>query len=199
MFGKLPELLSRDFAIGYFLPAAAFLVAIGAISNAHGHNIPNFVFSNPTGINVLIETTVFGIVSWFGGIILLSLNRSLIRILEGYGTFNPLKILMPIRRGLYRRMQEELESLDDKYAAHLESGQPFSEKESRRRNQLTLHAAVSYPDDERYVMPTSFGNIIRSFETYSRVMYGIDAIPGWYRLLESFLPPTKRTSWMRRQ
>lgn len=32
-------------------------------------------------------------------------------------------------------------------------------------------------------MPTSFGNIIRAFEVYSRVMYGIDAIPGWPRLI----------------
>lgn len=42
---------------------------------------------------------------------------------------------------------------------------------------------LRFPDDERWLLPTSFGNTIRAFEVYSRIMYGIDAIPGWYRLL----------------
>ena len=42
---------------------------------------------------------------------------------------------------------------------------------------------TQYPDDEFWLLPTSFGNSIRAFEVYSRIMYGIDAIEGWSRLL----------------
>ena len=44
-------------------------------------------------------------------------------------------------------------------------------------------AAVRFPDDERWLLPTSFGNTVRAFEVYSRIMYGMDAIVGWNRLL----------------
>jgi len=44
-------------------------------------------------------------------------------------------------------------------------------------------AAERFPDKEYYLLPTSFGNIVRAFEVYPRVMYGLDAIPGWSRLL----------------
>jgi hypothetical protein len=33
-----------------------------------------------------------------------------------------------------------------------------------------------------YILPTSFGNVMRAFEGYSRVRYGIDAIPALYRM-----------------
>jgi hypothetical protein len=32
-------------------------------------------------------------------------------------------------------------------------------------------------------LPTRFGNAIRSFEVYSRIIYGLEAIDGWPRLL----------------
>ena len=42
--------------------------------------------------------------------------------------------------------------------------------------------AEQYPDNRDWILPTSFGNTLRSFEIYSRVMYGIDSIPTWSRL-----------------
>src|SRR4029079_17509458 len=43
--------------------------------------------------------------------------------------------------------------------------------------------AGDFPDDEASVLPTKFGNTIRAFEVYSRVVYGIESIYGWSRLL----------------
>ena len=40
-----------------------------------------------------------------------------------------------------------------------------------------------FPDKEEYLLPTPFGNVLRSFEIYPRVMYGFEAIDGWGRLL----------------
>jgi hypothetical protein len=43
--------------------------------------------------------------------------------------------------------------------------------------------AEEFPDKEEYLLPTPFGNVLRSFEIYPRVMYGLEAIDGWGRLL----------------
>jgi hypothetical protein len=43
--------------------------------------------------------------------------------------------------------------------------------------------ATYFPDDEKWVLPTALGNTIRAFEVYPRVMYGLEAIDGWERLL----------------
>ena len=43
--------------------------------------------------------------------------------------------------------------------------------------------AEEFPDKEEYLLPTPFGNVLRSFEIYPRVMYGLDSIDAWGRLL----------------
>jgi hypothetical protein len=43
--------------------------------------------------------------------------------------------------------------------------------------------AEEFPDQEDWLLPTPFGNIIRAFEVYPRVMYGIESIQGWNRLI----------------
>jgi hypothetical protein len=48
---------------------------------------------------------------------------------------------------------------------------------------LIRHLSERYPDDERWLLPTSFGNIVRSFEVYPRVLYGADSITVWPRLV----------------
>jgi hypothetical protein len=46
-----------------------------------------------------------------------------------------------------------------------------------------LHKAVcEFPDNAEFILPTRFGNRFRGFEVYSRVVYGLDAIPAWPRL-----------------
>lgn len=44
-------------------------------------------------------------------------------------------------------------------------------------------ACKEFPDRVEFVLPTKFGNRFRSFEVYSRVVYGLDAIPAWPRLM----------------
>ena len=52
---------------------------------------------------------------------------------------------------------------------------------------------IQFPDEEAWLLPTSFGNTIRAFEVYPRVMYGLDAIPGWLRIL-AVIPKDYRES-----
>ena len=46
-----------------------------------------------------------------------------------------------------------------------------------------LKRAMQFPDQERWLLPTAFGNAIRAFEVYPRVMYGLESVQGWARLL----------------
>ena len=56
------------------------------------------------------------------------------------------------------------------------------EIESNKLNELSTKYAEMFPDHENWLLPTTFGNAIRAFEIYPRVMYGIEAIQGWDRL-----------------
>jgi hypothetical protein len=51
--------------------------------------------------------------------------------------------------------------------------------------------AESFPDHEDFVLPTAFGNALRAFEVYPRVMYGLESIDGWPRIL-AILPKEYR-------
>src|SRR5262249_42264963 len=49
-------------------------------------------------------------------------------------------------------------------------------------NRQSEAAVRLFPDEEALILPTSFGNAMRAFEAYPRIMYGADSIPTWFRL-----------------
>lgn len=229
MFGELPKLFDRNFAIGYFLPVAIFLIAsFNLLSN---FNLPSTLLLF-THKDVLLDTTLLGLVSWLCGILLLALNRDIYRFFEGYGILNPLRLFAGIERRSYKRLNLDLDRLKD-YRKELdeklininneldrlntdllepvntskqekikkaiveatvrkESFYKENEKYKNMRAKLSQQKAERFPDNERWLLPTAFGNTIRAFEVYSRVIYGLDAIPGWERLL-TVIPKDYRT------
>ena len=64
-------------------------------------------------------------------------------------------------------------------AANTPEGQILND----RFGEISAQFMERFPDKPNLVLSTAFGNTIRAFEVYSRIMYGFDAIPGWYRLL----------------
>ena len=62
------------------------------------------------------------------------------------------------------------------------NGERFSPQERNRAARLRGMLVSCYPSTETEVMPTRFGNIIRSFEVYPRQVYGADGVPIWLRL-----------------
>lgn len=65
-------------------------------------------------------------------------------------------------------------------------------KNTNKKIEFALLKSERFPDDEDWLLPTAFGNTIRAFEVYSRVMYGLDAIMGWERLI-AIIPKDYRT------
>lgn len=180
MFGELPKLFDRNFAVGFFLPIAIFITLSGLILSQYGF-APDFI--SYMARDLLVGTTVLGLLSWVGGILLLAVNRDLYRIMEGYGKYNPVKLFAWLEKRRYQNTVNELEKLDDEYRDCYAAKKEFPTKSRTRRNEIMRQLAEEFPDKEEYLLPTPFGNVLRSFEIYPRVMYGLEAIDGWGRLL----------------
>lgn len=180
MFGELPKLFDRNFVVGFFLPVAIFITISVLIINPYpfGSQVVNLLTTD-----LLVGTTALGLLSWVGGIVLLAVNRDLYRVMEGYRAYNPLKLLGWMEKRRYRRAVRELEKLDNAYRECINSKKEFPVKSRKRRNELMRQLAEEFPDKEEYLLPTPFGNVLRSFEVYPRYMYGFEAIDGWGRLL----------------
>jgi len=173
MFSELPKLFDRNFVIAYFLPVSLFMVASAGLLNSLGYW--SKINALLTG-DKLFDATAAVFVAWIIGILLLVLNREIYRLLEGYGKYNPLHVLDNRVMQQFKEKTERLDWLDEHYSSLT--------KESRKeRTTLMKELAESYPDQEAYILPTAFGNALRSFETYPRVMYGFEGIDGWSRIL----------------
>jgi hypothetical protein len=180
MFGELPKLFDRNFAVGFFLPIAVFITLTEWILGPffHGPDLRMFFESN-----LLAGTTVIGLLTWVGGIVLVAINRDLYRLIEGYGKYNPLRLFTWSEKLRYFRINRKLSKLDEKYQEYIVAKKAFPIKLQTNRNELIRKLAEEFPDKEDFILPTPFGNVLRSFEIYPRVMYGFDAMDAWGRLL----------------
>lgn len=180
MFAELPKLFDRNFAIGFFLPFALAIAASLYLLDYYG--LSRIIL--PTlQKDLIVGGTVSGLLAWLGGILLLVTNRDLFRVLEGYGKLNPLRLTIWLERSRFRHLNSEIKKLDDEYRKHLEANTEFPEEQKTRRNRLMVERFERFPDREGQILPTPFGNTLRAFETYPRVMYGMESIDGWSRLL----------------
>lgn len=176
MFSELPKLFERNFAMAFFMPVAIFIGA--SLLLFEQYQITQVLPA--LNLDTLVVATILGLISWLGGILLLVTNRDLYRLIEGYGKYNPLKLIGRMQKRRFQKLHEKLEKLDDEYRI---AGNSFPAEKRDERNEIMKELADHFPDGERWLLPTAFGNTIRAFETYPRVMYGIEAIDGWSRIL----------------
>jgi hypothetical protein len=209
MLSELPNLIDRNFAIGFFLPAVFLVAALALLYWLSGN--PSFdataiiqggVCKLDGAAEFLVGLAVI-IPIWLLAVALVAVNHPILRIMEGYawlwlveqyGRLHPRG-----RRWLERRRQQRFKrevqpalELQGRIAAARAAGgaePPMPVDLPRRRAQ----AALLYPDAGAFVLPTRFGNIFRAFEVYPRVIYGLDAIPAWPRLYAVMPEKTKHT------
>jgi len=129
------------------------------------------------------DATVFAVLTWFGGILLLVCNLGILQFFEGYGRLNPMRACRRLQVRRFKKLQREMDELDAELDCCTEGGQEFPSTSRLRRNRLIRYAAERFPDQESSVLPTSIGNAMRAFEVYPRVMYGLEGIQGWTRLI----------------
>lgn len=173
MFSEIPKLFDKHFAIGYLIPSAALLIGLqGLLSAFRIASLPSFL----TDTNPIIGSAIIGLLAWLLGVVLAATNRDLIRFLEGYGSLNPLVVFLPLQKAKFNSLEAKIKELEDKNPNR-------NEKEEDKLNELFQEQVTYFPDQEKWLLPTSFGNTIRAFEVYPRLMYGVDSIALWPRLL----------------
>lgn len=184
MFGELSKLFDRNFVIGYFLPVALFATVTFALLAGFGllpsstdvlsyFSALNTEASAPENTAIgtlapLVNTTIFALVLWLVAVFLLAINRTVYRLMEGYGPVNPARLFAWRERRRYRKLQNRKEKLAS---------------DSKEKLRLLREEAVQFPPREGQLLPTRFGNTLRAFEYYSWWIYGIDAIAGWNRVV----------------
>ena len=185
MFSELPKLFERNFAMAFFMPVAIFIGASLLLLDQYQLTqiLPTLNF------DTLVGATLLGLISWLGGILLLVTNRDMYRLMEGYGKFNPVRLVGRFQRRRFQKLHERLGALNEEYR---KAGRNFPMEKMAERNTIMRELAEHFPDDERWLLPTAFGNTLRAFETYPRVMYGFESIDGWSRIL-GVVPEEYRT------
>lgn len=171
-------IFSRAFVVGYFVPALVTLVAADAALPSTWR--PSSYTSLDAGAQIL----VLGAVALVLGLLLSGLQYPILRMLEGYPLqalaqggpriggrrLNP--ALIPLRVLLWRQHRR----FDRLTAVR---NQP---ERSPERTAAGHELARSYPAARNRLLPTDFGNTIRSFEWHPRARYGLDGITAYPRI-----------------
>ncbi len=177
--GDLPKLLTRAFAIGYLLPAAALVITVLGV-------IDTFGYAGPLREIAREKDITLGVIALlalsFTAILLLALNRPLIRTLEGYGTFNPARLWAGAARRKYRNFNEQVAETRRQWDEAAKRKQAADPMVMKAHADALWMLATDFPDAEEFVLATKFGNALRAFEVYPRVVYGIESTYGWTRL-----------------
>jgi len=182
VFGELPKIFDRNFVIAFFLPALVFVAANLGLFVAFDLFSPLISFMRS---ELLQGASTLGIMSWTLGVLLLVLNYNIYRTLEGYGKYNPLQFLKKYEINRFNRLQGSLTKL----RRQIQDGDASGEEEvvlnelRAQRDKLLRTKVQEFPLDARRLLPTKFGNVLRSFEDYPPDIYGVDSIIVWVRLL----------------
>jgi gamma-glutamylcyclotransferase len=172
MFGDIPKIFDRNFIIAYLLPCS--LVLAFSLGITHCLVALNSV-DTATG-------TTFAIVAFALGMVLMAANRTVTRIFEGYGLFNPIRVLRPIQRFRFWYVRRQ-SLLAKRRRRHAQKNRSKLRKLVDARSRSMTRLAERYPERKQLLLSTALGNAIRSFEGYPRSMYNFGIIEGWNRLI----------------
>jgi hypothetical protein len=196
MFAEISKSFAQSFLVGHLLPAILFVAfAKFVVGYSESQGLIVF-FEHLSKAENLADLGIFGVIL---GLLLSTINRELIRFFEGYGALNPFRLLFLIpharvnERLRFQRLDSRIDELSD------QAENPQAGKETLfDLGALQVRFAGEFPESERLVLPTRFGNTIRAFERYSDVAYNFEAIEGTNRL-SPFVEEAMRSeiSWVK--
>jgi len=162
---------SRYFVLGFFLPSFFTLIALsqflsrGLLPNDYEHYEPQTQVLILGGAAVLL------------GLLLSGLHHHLLRLFEGYpleaGKTKPNGVVDRLRVWKSCRWVCRFDRL------MRDKNQP---EQSEARTAAAQLLSRYYPARRDHVMPTRFGNIVRSFERHPRSRWGLDGVTIWPRV-----------------
>lgn len=159
---------SRYFVIGFFAPA--FFAAVILSQLVDQRFFPDAYVDASAGA----QLAVLGGVGLLAGLVLSGLHYHVTRLFEGYPLvrWRDKPLIGPVHDGL---LGHWLKAYDDLHAAL--DGEPSPE-----RTKAAQQLSRCFPVRRETVLPTRFGNAVRSFETHGRPRYGLDGISAWPRI-----------------
>jgi hypothetical protein len=177
LFGELPKIFGRAFAIGYVMPSILLIMLLDAVLNAFQCEVSALqAITSKDTAEIAILLSAIALISIF----FLSLNRELIKLICGIGFLNPLRIMRLISITKFRTVKKRREDLRAR-RSKLKGTDQFAFTQSKWIS-LSLKLAHEFPDSASALLATGFGNIIGAAEAYPRVVYGIDSTFAFARL-----------------
>lgn len=177
MLSEIPKLFGKNFVVGFLLPGFAFCLGVNLTMSVLHLPLPGLDLFAKDLVKLAGVAALF---SWLVGTILVAFNRFIYRLYEGYIGIPSWSVLGRIEKYRFKATNNAIQQLTKNYKHQSEQ---FTDAQLPIWNALHLKLAQQFPDSEQFLLPTSLGNRIRAFEVYPRVMYGLDGIPGWNRLI----------------
>lgn len=181
-----------NFIIAAFIPALAFMSAIMIFI---GPTLPSeFWILVQSDKNPLSEPGLFLILcTVILGFTLSSLNTYIYKLFEGYIFLYRIPGLAKGKIAKARKLNKRFEALKQKIkilesTMDLENEKDYPRLNRRiselkeERDAIASEYDASFPPTLSKILPTRFGNILRSSEAYPGTRYGIDAVPMWPRM-----------------
>lgn len=138
------------------------------------------------------QAVVFTLVVFVLTGLLYDLNIPIIRIYEGYPWQETLLgrvlgYLQKRRFGKANQLNQQAKELRKELTQENQGVALISEVRARK-TALDRFLITQLPDQESLILPTRLGNVIRCFESYSFLAYGMDSIVFWPRLVSKIDP-----------
>jgi hypothetical protein len=182
---QLSTVFRRRFLFNALLPTLVFstlLVALFATQVASLHGI-GLWWTGLDGLSKALVALAYLAGVWFLAGAVASQWRNIIRLFEGYPVMRILGTRTPglawHSRRAHRLWQGEDPDAVEDDDAEAEDHDGRGPRQSEAYRQYLL---VQHDGDEREVLPTRLGNILRAGERYPLTHYGMDAIYFWPRL-----------------
>lgn len=198
-FSEFLNLLVSSFNLSTIFPSTVFVIAVRAfVLPSFFGNRTNFDLSEIAGSETGLLLLAIAVIAYF----LDASNYKLTRILEGYSLVMrfPFKLVFEpywkAQKSYVEKTIKDIRKLDSAIEGlliEIETASLSRKKELKSlvdqatglRNELSMRIANKYPTKSADILPTPFGNVIRSAEEYPRRLLGMDAVVLW-----PFLVPT---------
>lgn len=182
MLSDFSKTFGRNFIVAYFMPSVLFItVSIFLFSNFFQKEV-NKAEELFKEFQSIWNFLLFLFVAWLLCIILMALNRGLIRLLEGYHILKYTPLLAHQQK-LFDDLGAEISRTVDIYNDEFEKYGAATKETEDLYQGLLLKRRGLFPASREQVMATAFGNIMRTSENYSHKVYGVDAISAWPRII----------------
>lgn len=185
MYGRLPSLSEAHFWVSYYIPALGFTLLAYRVLARFQHLpewLPDWLLSlqergDLWGLEIALALALAI------AIVLAKVHRSILAFLKGEGRFNPWRLVARIEHINHQQLLHQVDILEERKAAYEEQGETPPLDFQKQRMRTLLFAEQRYPERNLRLQPTAFGNVVRAFEAYPRIVYNMDSLSVWPRLL----------------